>query len=344
MKKFLVLVFCILCLCGCKKKDANDVIKTFTKKVNNADSYSLTANMSIIGDEEKFNYQVDVSYLKDEYYKVSLYNKDNNHEQIIIKNDDGVYVITPELNRSYKFESSWPNNSSQAYLLNPLMRDINSDDTLKAFNEGKYNVLKVKVNYPNNSDLLYEKIYFDNNSMVKKVEVYDTNNIEKIKVTFNNIKYNVNYNKEDFEIDEYINNDNINNENKENCEGTNCDKKTGNILEDIIYPLYLPSNTYLTSSDKIGEEGNQRVILTFSGDKNFTIVEESLYVPDKFEVSPVFGEPILLNDTIGVIDTNSIKWSKGNIDYYITSDNLTKSELVTLASSMNLAKSVIGSK
>jgi len=84
--------------------------------------------------------------------------------------------------------------------------------------------------------------------------------------------------------------------------------------------------------------------LTFSGDKNFTIVEESLYVPDKFEVSPVFGEPILLNDTIGVIDTNSIKWSKGNIDYYITSDNLTKSELVTLASSMNLAKSVIGSK
>jgi len=37
--------------------------------------------------------------------RVSLKNKTNNHEQIILKNSDGVYVLTPSLNKSFKFQS-----------------------------------------------------------------------------------------------------------------------------------------------------------------------------------------------------------------------------------------------
>jgi len=40
---------------------------------------------------------------------------------------------------------------------------------------------------------------------------------------------------------------------EEKCEGTNCkanDTKTG-VLEDIVYPLYIPSNTYLSGKDKV---------------------------------------------------------------------------------------------
>ena len=340
MKKVLIFILSLFYLCGCTKKDSNDLIKDFSKKINNADSYKLTANMEIMSDEDKFSYEIDVTYLKGDYYKVSLYNTLNNHKQIILKNEDGVYVITPELNRSYKFESSWPSNSSQGYLLSSLLKDINTDDNIKLMKEQKYDVLKVKVNYPNNKDLLYEKIYFDKDSNLKKVVVYDNNDVIRMNINFTKINYNADVDKDNFKIEEYIDN-NVNNK---ECEGTNCDQKTSNILDDIIYPLYLPSNTYLTSSDKIGEDNASRVILTFSGDKDFTIVEEVLSIPDEFEIIPVFGEPTLITDTLGVIDTNSIKWNKGNISYYITSNNLSKEELVTLASSMNSARSVIGSK
>ena len=56
------------------------------------------------------------AYLKKDKFRVGLTNKTNNHEQIILKNDDGVYVITPSLNKSFKFQSDWPYNNSQIYL------------------------------------------------------------------------------------------------------------------------------------------------------------------------------------------------------------------------------------
>ena len=106
MKKLLLLLISIIFLTACSNNNINDITKNFSDDVNNADSYELVGKMSIVGDEEEFNYSINVKYLKDNNYKVELLNVDNNHKQIILKNEEGVYVITPELNRSYKFESS----------------------------------------------------------------------------------------------------------------------------------------------------------------------------------------------------------------------------------------------
>ena len=40
-----------------------------------------------------------------------------------------VYVVTPSLNKSFKFQSEWPSNSSQSYLLNPLLNDVKTDSS-----------------------------------------------------------------------------------------------------------------------------------------------------------------------------------------------------------------------
>ena len=339
MKKILCLCLTLFLLTACSKNDAQNVSKKFSDDVNNSDSYSILAKMRIISDEEEFKYNLDIKYLKDNYYKVILTNANNNHEQVILRNNDGVYVITPSLNKSFKFDSSWPNNSSQAYLLNSLLNDINNDKKIKLekFKDGY--IIKTRVNYPNNEELVKENIYFDNKMNITKVIVYDNDNNERIIVEFNKIDLKANLDDKDFKLDEYISNDK-----KEECEGSNCDKTTSNILEDIIYPLYLPSNTFLTSSETVNLDNGKRVILTFAGEKDFTIVEELATRAEDFEVNPVFGDPILLNDTLGVIENNSIKWTKGNISYYLTSNNLSSTEMATIASSMNDTKSVLSSK
>ena len=79
--------------------------------------------MSIVSNEDTFTYKVEASKSKEGYYKVSLINQTNNHEQVILKNKDGVYVVTPDLNKSFKFQSDWPNNGSQSYLLDVLLND-----------------------------------------------------------------------------------------------------------------------------------------------------------------------------------------------------------------------------
>ena len=180
--------------------------------------------------------------------------------------------------------------------------------------------------------------------VINKVVVYDSNSKERIVVEFTKVDLKSNFNKSDFDINQYISNETENENNHHSCTGDECDKTTSGLLEDIIYPLYLPNNTYLTSSEKISDDDSHRVILTFNGEKDFTIVEETEVASDKFEITPVFGEPIFLNDTLGVIEDNSISWTKNNVNYYLTSNTLSPNEMRTIAVSMNLTKSVMESK
>ena len=95
MKKILLLIaFMLLTLTGCGEKNIDDAINEFSKDVENSKSYKLNGTMEISSGEEIFTYNIDTYFLKDDYYKVILVNQTNNHEQIILKNPDGLYVMT----------------------------------------------------------------------------------------------------------------------------------------------------------------------------------------------------------------------------------------------------------
>lgn len=357
MKKILLLIaFMLLTLTGCGEKNIEDAIKDFSNDVENSKSYKLNGTMEISSGEEIFTYNIDTYFLKDNYYKVILVNQTNNHEQIILKNADGLYVVTPSLNKSFKFDSVWPENSSQAYLLQNLVNDVKNDSgaTLEKTDSGY--IIKSTVNYPNNEELTYQKIYFDNDMNINKVEVYNNEDIVKIKVTFKSVDLKAKLDEDDFLLDDLIdteaNNDNEtktecdgeNCDNQNTCEGENCDEQTNATLDSIIYPLYIPSNTHLSSSETIDTETGERVILTFSGDKNFVIVEEVAKVSNEFEVIPVFGDPLMLNESVGAISSNSISWHAGDVSYYLVSSDLSTSELISVAKSLGNASTVISTK
>ena len=116
MKKIFILIIILLCfVTGCGKYNEKDIIKELSKKIN--DAYKLEGDLSVSNGDEVYTYEVEVSYKKDHYYKVQLTNMANGHAQVILKNDDGVYVLTPALNKSFKFQSDWPYSNSQIYLL-----------------------------------------------------------------------------------------------------------------------------------------------------------------------------------------------------------------------------------
>ena len=60
-----------------------------------------------------------------------------------MRNEEGVFVLTPALNKSFRFQSDWPQNSSQAYLYESLVRDILQDKKNLTFEKtDKYYILK----------------------------------------------------------------------------------------------------------------------------------------------------------------------------------------------------------
>ncbi len=96
MKKSLKIFFLlgIFLLAGCGIKNADSVLNELEKKVEKSNTYYAEGVMEIINNEDTYTYDVKVSYQKEDYYKIELVNNLNNHEQVILRNDDGVYVDT----------------------------------------------------------------------------------------------------------------------------------------------------------------------------------------------------------------------------------------------------------
>ncbi|MBQ9181324.1 MAG: outer membrane lipoprotein carrier protein LolA [Bacilli bacterium] len=318
-----MICFCIL-LSGCGKKDEKYVIKKMKNKIEKTTGYHATGDLEIYNNEDVYKYDVDVSYEKDDKYRVSLKNKTNNHEQIILKNNDGVYVLTPSLNKSFKFQSDWPYNNSQAYLFQTVLNDI-TNDSKRTFNLTKdgYEIIS-KVNYSNNKNLKKQKVYINKNNEIEKVEILDDEDNVKMRMIYKDTDMKATYNKNYFSV-------------KENMSGSTASKNNSQVskLDDTTYPMYIPTNTTLSSQDKVSIENGERIIMTFSGEKPFMLIQEVSTTNNDLTTIPTNGDIEFLGDSIAILNDNSLTWYSDGVEYYLVSDKLNEEELISVANSVS---------
>lgn len=324
MKKLLFTIVCCFLVVGCGKYNEKDAYKELSEKINSLSSYQLTGELLIYRGEDSYTYKVDVAYQKDDYYRVSLTNTVNNHEQIILRNQDGVYVLTPSLNKSFKFQSDWPYNNSQIYLLERIFTDLKKDDDRKLEKTENGYLFTSKVNYSNNDDLVTQKVYVKDNLELEKVEILNGSDAVQMSMTFTNIDEKKEFDKEYFQLEK-------------NMEGKESTKTTMSELDSVVYPMYIPTNTYLTSQDKVKLDSGERIILTFEGENPFMLVEETASVPGTLETNIVYGDPYLISDTIGAVTDYSVTWISNGVEYSLVSESLGVEEMMSVAESISVA-------
>ena len=325
-KKIFIITLIILGsvgLSGCGKQSEKDVLKDLAKKIEKLNGYYLNGELQIINNEDSYIYDVEVAYAKEDNFRVSLTNKTNNHEQIILKNADGVYVLTPSLNKSFKFQSQWPYNNSQIYLLQTILKDMENDKdkTFEVTQDGY--IFVTKVNYSNNTDLVKQKIVLDKNLDIKEVTIFNSNDELQMKMMFNSIDYKATYDDTYFTL-------------KGNMSSVQTET-TNKKLDSIIYPMYVPANTQLSGQEKVSTETGERIILTFSGDNAFMLVQEKAVPNDDLLTIPMQGEPYIVTDTVGALADNSITWCTNGVEFYVVSDKMSQGELLEIANSINVA-------
>ena len=320
MKKIFILLGVIILLSGCGKYSDKNLVKDVSRKVNNSKSYHLIGTLDIYRNEEKYSYDVDSSYKKEDFFKVNLKNKSNDHEQIILKNKEGVYVITPVLNKNFKFQSDWPYNNSQIYLLQPIVTDISNEKDRKIKTTKTGYVITCKVDYPTEKEYTKQKVYIDKDKNITKVEVLDNKDNVKMKLKISNIEYNPKFDDNYFQAKTYQ---------KEVKKD-----KTSSKLNEVVYPMYVPEDTYLTAQDVVETNDGERAILTFAGDSNFTVVQETISNVNSTDY--VYGDPYLIQDTVGAITDYSVSWVSNGMEYSILSDEMSKNELISVAESLSV--------
>lgn len=403
MRKFLtlglVLITAVLLLVACGSNSKEDVVKKTSKKWTAAKGYEVKAVMEIKTNGDSKKYDVNVWHTKPEFYRVAVSEEGQETSQMIIRNEEGVFVVTPSLKKTYKFQSDWPKQNSQGYLINALADDLAADKTAEMKETKNAYIFKAKTRNNHSKMLPSQQVYIDKKTLLPtKVIVLNEANEEQIRITFKKITLGVAKKASDYAIEDFTKTSDTKADNKDSKtdaasteetdkgdgtaattseQKTTDDKTTDNkatdkqstneegnaaTSEDTIttsadanatdntenagadvdsedfkthYPVLKWDNVKLTDEESLQMDTGTRKILSFEGDKSFTIIQEKVKKADQFYL-PVFspGDPADLGFTIGAITDNSISWEADGVSFFIASNDLSKDELIQVASSM----------
>ncbi|WP_433583196.1 DUF4367 domain-containing protein [Paenibacillus amylolyticus] len=195
----MVLVLSAL-LAACGKKDAAAVVKDLNEVVGEMESYQGAGVMTLHTGDTPQQYKVEVWHQKPSYYRIALTNAKKDVTQIVLRNDEGVFVLTPSQNKSFRFQSNWPDNQGQVYLYETLIRSITGDTTRQFADEKESYVFDVAANY-NTHALVRQKIWLNKSDYApKQVEVSDSNANVVVDVRFDSFKFGTEFEKDAFDM------------------------------------------------------------------------------------------------------------------------------------------------
>ena len=328
MKKLLFLavsIFVIAMLSACGQKSQEDVVQSLNKKMEEMKSYKAHAKMTLkMGDDPQV-YDVEIWHKNPDFYRVQLKNEKKEQSQMILRNKDGVYVLTPALNKSFHFESDWPKNGSQAYLYESLVKDIMEDKnaTFKA-TENQY-VFETKTRYQNSKMLPFQEVILNKKDLAPvSVKIKDPDHNVLVTVDFSEVTFNPTIEDKAFDM-------------KANMTGAQVEIEVLADGEQEEFSLKYPAEidgVELVDQEEIVTDSGQRYILTYEGDRSFTMVAERAKVVETTTATSVLGDLVDLGFTVGAITDNSISWTFEGIDYTIASQNLSREEMVEIARSV----------
>ncbi|MFD0671380.1 DUF4367 domain-containing protein [Cohnella sp. GCM10027633] len=354
-------------LAGCGGKNADSIVKELDKVASKMESYQGSGTMTLHTGQQPQTYKVEVWYQKPDYYRISLTNEKRDITQIVLRNNEGVFVLTPQLNKSYRFQSDWPKNQGQVYLYQTLVQSIVTDNSRQFTEDKDAYVFDVMAGNYQNGSFARQKIWIDQDSYAPKhVEVTDTNATTMVEVTFDSFEFGKKFESSAFDMSQNMGQKAKPSDSagpgaspdaspsaspegsaapdasaspddqptgEENEETAAAPQESVNLVEPD--PDALPVGVQLLeepSEVQLGE--NMGVMLRYSGTYDFTILE---MVSKDSAVSMMKGLSVDLGFTMGLLvqgETNTLIWTYEGTEYRLISADLPQEDMVRIAQSM----------
>ncbi len=286
-------------------------------------SYLLEGVMEVAEGEDTKSYDVSVKYLKQDdqdYFRVAMKDSGMDQEQEIIRNAEGVFVVTPTLNQIFKFQGNWPSNSLKPYLLQS-MREIAADESAQIEQTEEGYQISAGVTYPNNRNFTQQEMVFSDDLKIKSVQIFDDDHMLQMKMLFSKVDYEPGLTAEDFQVPQQL------------------EKETAaEPITDEDLPL-MPMETFgavLSNSSVVENDGKVQYVLEYTGEKNFTIVEEVAESEETTQTIIMSGSLVDGLNMVGRYDGNHMTSVINSVRYTIYSDDLSEEEMSAVLQSMQV--------
>ena len=328
--KWLLLIWMLLGglfgLAGCSKN--KNIIETFPKKITNLDSYKLVARLESVFPTGTKECVITTYYLKPDLYRVEIESQNLQDKQIILKNSEGVYVLIPSINKSFKIRSTWPINSSYPYLLQSLSKDIVSDENIVTTRNDGTTTLELKAKLFDDAMPSSQKIIFDNETALpKEVLTYDKNKNLVSRLIIDSIELNPNLSKDLFNKDKTM-----------EAIRLLLAEETIEFDRVISYPTYYPEGSSLLEEVIRGGSLNRRAMMKFGGEVAYTIAEEFQAVNFDEQTLYLDGDIFIMGGVATIINNDVIFFFDNGVEYTVASTALDTLEMVRMADSLRIIR------
>ena len=306
----------------------NNIEHNVQEKLDNLESYYMEASMEFYKGEDSRKYDVKVSFKDDEtdLFRVSMFDKASEQEQIILKNTDGVYVLTPALNQAYKFKGDWPLNGHKPYLYHYMVETMQGKCDISKRNEG-YLIVSTPE-FKNMPSWSRQEMKMTKEYKPEWVHIYDNNNDVAVKISFTKVEFNPTFADNYFDVDANMSESR-----------NNLTESSSSIIKDLpLYPVNADVDASLKEVSNITINNGTQVMLTYSGKQGFTILEGKANSYEELVVEEINGEIVDIYGTFGYATCNSninkLYFTHNGVSYLIYSDSESVATLIEVASGM----------
>lgn len=330
LKKIIIGVvsFAVLILVGWRLFFSQSRVDDQLKNLNTVmEAYHMECNMEIGDGEDIRNFYVCIDF-KDgdrENFRISLTDKDINQEQILLRNKDGVYVLTPVLNQVYTFKGDYPLNSPKPYLYHSFIKALESDYEVDELGDGY--LISYNVKYDNQPNWSRQEMKLSKDLKPVWSYVYDVNNQIAVKVLFTKVDFAPTYEDDFFSVDANMN---IAKEN------VSTDHVSTSIDDLPLIPSITSSSSTLKEQTKIVEDGKTSYILTYEGDKSYTVFQTLVesHKEEAYQSITLEGNPLDMMYGIAYTKGKSLSYIYHDVSYEVYSNDLTVAEMVEIVTNM----------
>lgn len=328
MKKIILLIMFLMCIfvISCKNNKDTDV-DSYPERINKLSSYKLTGNLESTFPSGTKESKVTVYFKAPNYYRVEMLMPNSIEKQIIIKNDDGVFVLIPALNKNFKVSTSWPLTSSYPYLLQSLSKDIIKDKEYTKEVKDNKTIIKLKATLFDDANKITQSIIFDNNTGLP-VEVTLYKDIDKVisKFTFEKIETDIIIDDNNFVVDTTM-----------EMLATLYSENLTDYDRILTYPTYAPNGIKLHEEAINKENDSKRILLTYTGDYYLTIFEKFIDPYDSIKSEYTKGDIYVLGDVLFINSNNSFKFYDKGIEYMAASSTIDPYEMMMICESLRVS-------
>lgn len=334
----LAIVMCVtVVLIGCGKKDAADVVSDLNSTLNKLESYQGSGTMTLHTGQQPLEYSVEVWYRKPHYYRIALTNAKQDVTQIVLKNDEGVFVLTPQLGKSFRFQSDWPKSHGQAYLYHTLAQSILEDDKRQFATDGDNYVFDVASNLQHNA-LVRQRIWLSKDNLAPvRVEASDAEANVLLEVKFHSFTFGKKFETDSFDMKRNMTSFEMRavpTMNAEEAGGATEPSGEKQSSFGILVPAYVPEGVVRQEISEVALGEEKGILLRYGGKYSFTLLESR---PTERAVTALTGTIVNLGHSVGVLlgeENRSLTWMHEGVEFRLTSGDLPKEEMIKIAQSL----------